>query len=238
MLLDLTSLPWLPLDRRNFFPARPAVYIAISGNGNILYIGRCEEVSSRWRSHEKLRHLKLLYGVRVAFLFTKAEKLHNIEATLIRKYQPLYNLRSEKLRLASEDGRVQFLRSRLEFGLELWERGLLRVFSQIFKLVQEVQTYTKKLAKHFISAPAEEQEKLVWWFSGLAELYVLGANLLDSIQTRSDARFLLRETIEKSEAKAYLQACAKPCPQDFAIAVAALTFEWKLFQAQNILKDN
>lgn len=229
MMLDINSLPWLPLDRRNFFPCRPAVYVAISGNGNILYIGRSEEVGSRWRSHEKLRHLKLLSSVRIAFVFTEIENLHNLEASLIEEYKPFYNLRLEKLQFASEEERVSFLREKLEFGFNLSDQGLLEVFKYLLKLVHQIKNYTKKLGRRYFSGPAEVQEKLVWWFSGLSELSVLGDNILGSIKVQADAHFLLRTTIEKSEAKAYLKAIETPCPQDFAQAVSDLGFEWRLF---------
>lgn len=228
-MLDLTSLPWLPLDQRNFFPCRPAVYLVISGTGNVLYIGRSEEVSSRWRSHEKLRHLKLLYGVRIAFVFTESENLRNLEAELISEYKPSYNLRVEKLQIAAEGDRVQFLRDKLQFSFALSDRGLLEVFKYLLKLINQVKNYTKKLAKHFFSAPPEEQEKLVWWLSGLAEISVLGDNLIDSLKSRADVRMLLRQSISKDDVKYYLEALQKRCPQDFAQAVADLDFEWRLF---------
>ena len=147
MLLDLTSLPWLPLDRRNFFPNRPAVYLVISGNGNILYIGRSEEVNGRWRSHEKLRHLKLLSGVRVAFVFAEIESLHNLEAELISEYKPHYNLRLEKLQSASEKESSNFLREKLQFGFYLWELSFIQVVSHLLKLLHEIKNYTKKLVR-------------------------------------------------------------------------------------------
>jgi hypothetical protein len=38
--LNLSALPWLPLDARSAFPRNPAIYFAIDGQGTIQYIGR------------------------------------------------------------------------------------------------------------------------------------------------------------------------------------------------------
>ena len=63
----------------------------------------------------------------------------------------------------------------------------------------------------------------------MAEICLLGDNLIDGLNSRADVRLLSRKLIEKSEAKYYLKTLEKRCPQDFAQVVADLILEWRLF---------
>jgi hypothetical protein len=46
--LDLSALPWLPLEAKSAFPKQSAIYFAIDSLGNIQYIGRSVNVKNRW----------------------------------------------------------------------------------------------------------------------------------------------------------------------------------------------
>lgn len=232
MLLDLSSLPWLPLDRRNFFPCRPAVYLAISATNQILYIGRSEEVKGRWRSHEKLRHLKLLPNVRIAFIFTETKNLHNLEVALIREYNPTYNLRLEKARL--DCTHTEVLSTQL-CGQSLGEVSFLEILEYLIALISRIKIHSKRLTKKFFSSSEEEREKEIWIFSGAAELAAMGDALIDSIRSLPQARFLFEEQIHFSEVDSYLESLEVPAPQDFAQAVADLGHELLLFQRSHLL---
>lgn len=66
--LDLSQLPWLPLDARSAFPRNPAIYFAIDGQGIIQYIGRKVDPKARWANHHRYEDLASLNEVKIALL--------------------------------------------------------------------------------------------------------------------------------------------------------------------------
>ena len=70
-LIDISSLPWLPLDARSAFPKQPAIYFAIDSKNRIQYIGRSLNPKSRW-SIDILLSLKAEEDVKHSYLSTIA----------------------------------------------------------------------------------------------------------------------------------------------------------------------
>ena len=90
--LDLKSLPWLPLEEKTAFPSKPAIYFAIDSLSNIQYIGRSNNVRTRWGKHHKYEQLSLIGGVKIAYLFVDLpELLPEIEQALIVHFDPPLN---------------------------------------------------------------------------------------------------------------------------------------------------
>jgi len=82
--VDLTTLPWLPLEDTSAFPARACIYFAIDSLGTVQYIGRSVNVRQRWAQHHKYEALSGADGVKIAYLFVDApELLPEIEKALI-----------------------------------------------------------------------------------------------------------------------------------------------------------
>lgn len=93
--LDLSALPYVPLEARSRLPAQPGIYFAIDHLGAVQYIGRSSDVQKRWRSHHKYKDLSLLDGVKIAYLFVDAlELLPSIETALIEWFKPPLNCES------------------------------------------------------------------------------------------------------------------------------------------------
>lgn len=90
--LNLSSLPWLPLEARSSFPRQPAIYFAIDSQNNVQYVGRSINPKQRWTQHHRYEDLTAIGQVRIAYLFVEAiELLPAIEAALIDWFDPPLN---------------------------------------------------------------------------------------------------------------------------------------------------
>lgn len=90
--INLTTLPWLPLEEKTAFPKRPAIYFAIDSLGNVQYIGRAKNVKARWGSHHKYNELAAIANIKVAYLFVDLPQLlPQIETALIEYFDPPLN---------------------------------------------------------------------------------------------------------------------------------------------------
>lgn len=95
--LDLSSLPWMPLEVRSAFPKQPAIYFAVDSQGCIQYIGRSINPKRRWAQHHKHDVLAQMGSVKIVYLFIDAiELLPEIEAALIQWFDPPLNGISSK----------------------------------------------------------------------------------------------------------------------------------------------
>lgn len=91
--INLSSLPWLPLDARSAFPKNPAIYFAIDPQGKIQYIGRSLNPKSRWANHHKYEQLEAIGSVKIVYLFVDSpDLLSEIESALILWFDPPLNL--------------------------------------------------------------------------------------------------------------------------------------------------
>ena len=82
------------------FPASPGVYIMKNGEAKIIYVGKAKELRHRVRSYFQKNHEspKTQFLVRnivhIEYILTKTEaEALLLEATLIKKHRPLYNIR-------------------------------------------------------------------------------------------------------------------------------------------------
>jgi len=91
--LNLSSLPWLPLEAKAAFPRQPAIYFAIDSQDNVQYIGRSVDPKSRWAGHHRYEQLEAIGSIRIAYLFIDLPKLlPEIEKALIGWFQPPLNV--------------------------------------------------------------------------------------------------------------------------------------------------
>jgi excinuclease UvrABC nuclease subunit len=90
--LDLKTLPWLPLEERTVFPTTPAIYFCLNSTDDILYIGRSQNVRTRWSRHHQYGALSVIANIKVAYLFVdQPELLPELERSLIKFYNPPLN---------------------------------------------------------------------------------------------------------------------------------------------------
>jgi len=91
--LNLSTLPWLPLEAKSAFPSQPAIYFAIDAQNTIQYIGRSVNPKIRWSGHHKHSELQEIGSIRIAYLFVDLpELLPEIESALIDWFDPLLNV--------------------------------------------------------------------------------------------------------------------------------------------------
>lgn len=91
--IDPLKLPSLPLEWKAALPLKcRAIYIAFSAEGNVLYVGRSNDIRKRWQSHTRLKHLKQIQDVRIAWLeVSDAYLLRILETALIEYFKPEFN---------------------------------------------------------------------------------------------------------------------------------------------------
>lgn len=91
--INLSSLPWLPLDAKSAFPKNPAIYFAIDSQGTVQYIGRSINPKSRWANHHKYKHLEAIGSIKIVYLFVDSPNLlPEIESALILWFDPPLNV--------------------------------------------------------------------------------------------------------------------------------------------------
>lgn len=89
--LDLSALPSVALESKSDLPNQSAIYFAIDSQGVIQYIGRSMNVNQRWQGHHRAKELKSLGGIRIAYLGLDADLLPEVEAALIKYFNPCLN---------------------------------------------------------------------------------------------------------------------------------------------------
>lgn len=90
-LLNISSLPSLPLESRKDFPEETCIYFAIDSQDTIQYIGRTQNLRQRWMGHHCQHRLTGMGGVRIAYLSVNVELLDSVEAALIEWFCPPLN---------------------------------------------------------------------------------------------------------------------------------------------------
>jgi hypothetical protein len=96
-------LPSIDLSQRNRLPKSPAVYYVIQpwrmifGKKPILYIGKAQNIRTRWQNHHKFGAFYGMRGVRLHYHLMPEREIHNFEAEEIAKYDPPYNDRKERV---------------------------------------------------------------------------------------------------------------------------------------------
>jgi hypothetical protein len=73
--INLSSLPWLPLDAKSAFPKNPAIYFAIDSQGTIQYIGCSVNPKARWAKHHRYKQLETIGSIRIVYLFVDSPEL-------------------------------------------------------------------------------------------------------------------------------------------------------------------
>jgi excinuclease UvrABC nuclease subunit len=85
-------------------PKASGIYLAIrDSDGVVLYVGKSTDIHRRWnvrgdRAHQQHKNLRKYRDVSVHYFLQHKWFLHNTEARLIRRYQPVLNSRTEKVK--------------------------------------------------------------------------------------------------------------------------------------------
>lgn len=88
------TLPSLLLCERAALPDIPAIYFALAADNVVLYIGKAQRLSERWKStiHHRYAELAQMGDIRLAWLSVDDEALlYGIEAACIDHFKPVLN---------------------------------------------------------------------------------------------------------------------------------------------------
>ncbi|MGD1911880.1 MAG: GIY-YIG nuclease family protein [Rivularia sp. (in: cyanobacteria)] len=226
--INLSSLPWQPLKAKSCLPKSPGVYFALTPENQPLYIGQSEELKTRWNGHKQLRHLKLIADVKLAYHLADKSELHNLEAELIKRYNPPLNTNKGRFRPTDEQKKKyfkeKFLRQEQFKKLSLLEN--LRYLLDTTSVIKQIAV---ELGKKVLSKHASESE--IWLFSGFAELSVMSDCVIDFIKASfPSSRFLFKNQIKYEEIDYYREVSEIPTPPELAIAIADFVSEISNFQ--------
>jgi len=89
--IDPLALPFVPLPDHRLLPEHPSIYFAIDAAGVVQYIGQSINLRQRWSQHHRFNQLKVLGGIRIAYLSCDVDLLWQIEEALIAYFQPVLN---------------------------------------------------------------------------------------------------------------------------------------------------
>lgn len=94
-------LPSVSLNDRALLPNKPGIYYAVNWHGQVLYVGRADNLYLRWNSrrfgaHHKLNELSQYHGVKLHFWKRPLWRLRHDEAVEIDRYDPPENSRKER----------------------------------------------------------------------------------------------------------------------------------------------
>lgn len=90
--IDLSSLPSILLSERRKLPHLAGIYICITPDKAILYIGRSINIAKRWLQHHRYPELRVVSDIRIAWVeVSDASLLPGIETALIKYFSPPLN---------------------------------------------------------------------------------------------------------------------------------------------------
>jgi excisionase family DNA binding protein len=87
----LDTLPRVALRDRHTLPQLCAVYVALSADGQALYIGRSTNLHARWRNHHYIRHLEAMDSISIAWIPCSSDTAPLIEGVMIAHFKPPFN---------------------------------------------------------------------------------------------------------------------------------------------------
>ena len=90
--IDLTALPFIPLEQRALLPNIPAIYFVLGTDNHVLYIGRAAFLRQRWHKHHRLEEFLLMAHITIAwFAVANRQSLPTLEHLCITQFNPSCN---------------------------------------------------------------------------------------------------------------------------------------------------
>lgn len=126
MEISLSLLPSLYYSQKAELPQRPAVYLIIC-DYDVVYVGKTQNLFIRFRAHDKVQRLLELYAdLEIAWIECTPSRLIEIEAKLIKHFQPIINiqLKKEINKTISLDDQNK---EELEKAIALIQAGLIKI---------------------------------------------------------------------------------------------------------------
>ncbi|MBD2772564.1 GIY-YIG nuclease family protein [Iningainema tapete] len=101
MNIELSELPSLALNARQYLPTCTCIYIVLNSLNQVLYVGKASNLQARWLRHhrfEQLNKINKKTSVRIAWIVCDEVQLNQLELYYIEKYCPLLNKTSVEAR--------------------------------------------------------------------------------------------------------------------------------------------
>jgi hypothetical protein len=89
--INIADLPSIPIAERRNLPDISGVYLALSKDNQVLYVGQSKSVRSRWRQHSKEKEIKP-FCERIAWIPVEDGQRLEVEKNLINVFKPDFNL--------------------------------------------------------------------------------------------------------------------------------------------------
>lgn len=124
-------------------PTTACVYLIRNGNGDILYVGKSENLNRRWKNHHKFASLIGEPSISISYLEVPQEKLYAAEKALVSAFCPPLNEEKPVKGIAAlrqNAGLTQLELAQLvgvtESTISNWEKGRngLEWFERVAKL--------------------------------------------------------------------------------------------------------
>lgn len=131
-LLDLATLPFVPLLQKAELPEASGIYFAIDFLERVHYIGCSSNLRRRWRSHHRKRELEILENIRIAWIeIEDATLLKEFEQRLIRHFDPPLNWSNQAIYTKEEKDKEPKIEtstpeidSERQYSLDFWARTM------------------------------------------------------------------------------------------------------------------
>ena len=90
--IDVTVLPWTPIKHYRALPQCPALYFVMTNTQEVFYVGRAQQLKTRWNTHHRLEEFLAFSDFRIAWLeVSDPELLPILENACIEYFQPKAN---------------------------------------------------------------------------------------------------------------------------------------------------
>ena len=87
-----SSLPSVPLMKRTRLPRKSGVYLVMTDQGTVIYVGSSKDIYRRWRCHNRLEDLKQMECTTIRYYLCDVKELIALERTLILQFNPPLNM--------------------------------------------------------------------------------------------------------------------------------------------------
>jgi putative transcriptional regulator len=92
--INPSELPSLPLEQFKQLPNKSVVYLVLTSDRKILYIGYSKNLRTRWMKHHLKKRLEQMNGVQIAWLeLADLSELAATEFAFIKHFSPPFNLK-------------------------------------------------------------------------------------------------------------------------------------------------
>lgn len=90
--LNISELPYLPLNQKSKLPDVAGIYLAIDERGKVYYIGQSKNINQRWLQHHRIYQLEHIGNIKIAWLaISETSLLDEVETALIEYFNPPLN---------------------------------------------------------------------------------------------------------------------------------------------------